>query len=309
MTLAAIMAGSHISKVPLDKMTFVIFGSGTAGTGIADQIRDAVAEVSNKSAEEAGKQIWCVDRQGLLLQSQKDDLTPAQKPYARPDSDWKSDSKPTSLLEIIKQVHPHVLIGTSTKPGSFTEEIVREMTKHVSRPLILPLSNPTRLHEAIPKDIINWSEGKALVATGSPFDPVDFQGEKFEIAECNNSTIFPSIGLGVILSKASHLTSGMIVAATKALAALSPAITDAENGALLPDVKDVRELTVPIAAAVVREAVKGGVAGVKVVKEGEGSGPKGRVGEGEVPENEQEVKQWVKAQMWEPIYRELVPKK
>lgn len=137
----------------------------------------------------------CVDKPGLLLQSHKDDLTPAQEGYARPDSDWPSSTDPKDLKSIVAQVKPHVLIGTSTRPGSFTEEVVREMCKHVERPIILPLSNPTRLHEAVPKDVIAWSEGKALVATGSPFDPVKWNDKTYEIGE-----ILKAIALEVRLS-------------------------------------------------------------------------------------------------------------
>lgn len=171
-----------------------MYGSGTAGTGIADQISDAIAVESEKSKEEALKQIYCIDKPGILLESMKDNLTPAQHPYARPDRDFEGvDGK--SLLEIVKHVKPHVLIGTSTKPKSFTKEVVQEMAKHIDRPIIFPLSNPTRLHEADPKDLFEWTDGKVLTATGSPFPPVETKdGRIREIAECNNSTTFPGIG-------------------------------------------------------------------------------------------------------------------
>lgn len=185
-TLAALYAALHVAKLKLKDLRIVMFGAGTAGTGIADQIRDAIAVESEKSKEDAAQQIWCVDKQGVLLQSQKDDLTPAQHPFARPDNEWK-DSDAKALKEIIRKVKPHVLIGTSTKPRTFTKEVVQEMAKHVDRPIIFPLSNPTRLHEADPKDLHEWTDGKVLTATGSPFPPVTTKdGGKREIAECNN---------------------------------------------------------------------------------------------------------------------------
>lgn len=181
-TLAAIMAAFKEAKVEWDDARFVMFGSGTAGTGIADQISDAIAQETGKSKEEASKQIWCVDKPGLLLKSKKDQLTPAQIPYAREESDW-DEKDHEDLTSVIKEVKPHVLIGTSTKPGAFTKEAVQEMAKHVDRPIIFPLSNPTRLHEARPQDLYDWTDGKVLVATGSPFPPVKHNGKEYDICE------------------------------------------------------------------------------------------------------------------------------
>jgi malate dehydrogenase (oxaloacetate-decarboxylating) len=162
-------------------MRVVFFGAGTAGTGIADQMCDAMALEGFRSKEEAAKQIWCFDKIGVILASKQDKLTEAQHRYAKSDDMWKGDSD--SLLGLIKAVKPHILIGTSTKPGAFTEEIVREMAKHVDRPIIFPLSNPTRFHEAKPEDLIKWTDGKALVATGSPFPPVEYNGKTYEIGK------------------------------------------------------------------------------------------------------------------------------
>jgi malic enzyme len=189
-TLAAIMAGLHITKLKLPDMKLVIFGAGTAGTGIADMVRDAIAADSGKSKEEAAKQIWCVDKPGLLLQSHGDKLTHGQESYARDDGDWKGKGH-DDLLDVIKEVKPHVLIGTSTKPKAFTEEVVKEMAKHVERPIILPLSNPTRLHEAVPEDLYKWTDAKALVATGSPFPPVKVGDKEYEIG-MSSLTLFQS---------------------------------------------------------------------------------------------------------------------
>lgn len=186
-TLAGIFAAVHVAKLNMEDLRIVMFGAGTAGTGIADQVRDAIAVESGKSKEDAIKQIWCVDKPGVLLESMKDDLTPAQHPYAKEDKEWERINH-KSLLDVVKQVKPHVLIGTSTKPKSFTKEVVQEMAKHVERPIIFPLSNPTKLHEADPKDLFEWTDGKVLTATGSPFPPVEMKnGKKREIAECNNS--------------------------------------------------------------------------------------------------------------------------
>ncbi|TKA76527.1 hypothetical protein B0A55_05675 [Friedmanniomyces simplex] len=288
-TLAAIYAAIHVAKLKMEDLRVVCFGAGTASTGIADQIRDAMAVESGKSKEEALKQIWCVDKPGLLLQSMvdQDTLTPAQHPYAKPDKEWESKNH-KSLRDIVRAVKPHVLIGTSTKPKSFTKEVVQEMAKHVDRPIIFPLSNPTRLHEADPKDLFEWTDGKVLTATGSPFPPVEGKdGKKREIAECNNSTTFPGIGLGCVLCRAKLMTPSMLVAATKALAAQAPALKDPDAG-LLPDVEDVREISVKIAAAVIRQAEKEGLAREEGIPEGEG-----------------ELEEWIREQMWDPVYRPL----
>ncbi|KKY13450.1 putative nad-dependent malic enzyme [Phaeomoniella chlamydospora] len=289
-TLAAIMAGLHVCNMKVNDLRIVIFGSGTAGTGIAEQIRDAIAADSDISKEEAAKQIWCVDKPGVLLKSHGDKLTHAQIPFARDDKEWEGKEH-QNLLEVVKEVKPHVLIGTSTKPKSFTKEIIQEMAQHVERPIIFPLSNPTRLHEANPEDINAWTDGKALIATGSPFPPVTHNGQEYEVAECNNSTCFPGIGLGAVLSRASKLSDKMLVSAVKALAAQSPALKDPNKG-LLPDVVDVRDISVKIAMEVIMCAVDEGLAR----EEG-------------IPENDPDLEEWIKEQMWTPEYRPLVRSK
>ncbi|OAA40414.1 Malic enzyme, NAD-binding protein [Beauveria brongniartii RCEF 3172] len=271
-TLAAMLAAVQISDVGISDVRVVIFGSGTAGMGIADQLADAIVTQADKSKEDARKQIWCIDKSGLLLKSQGDELNPAQVPFARDNDEWSSDKK-HDLLSVIKQAKPHVLIGTSTKPNAFSQEIVREMAKHVERPIIFPLSNPTRLHEAKPSDLFNWTDGKALVATGT---------------ECNNSTCFPGIGLGAILSRSRLVSKKMLVAAVEALKAKSPALEDPTR-ALLPDIEDVRDVSVEIAAGVIRCAVEEGLA----QEEG-------------IPSDGEELKAWIRAQMWDAIYRPLV---
>jgi malate dehydrogenase (oxaloacetate-decarboxylating) len=183
-TLAAVTAAARVADLNVGDLRCVMYGAGTAGTGIADQIADAIALESGKSKEEARKQIWCVDAEGVILQGMGEKLNPAQKPYAREDDEWK-DTDTKSLLDVVKKVQPHVLIGTSTQAKAFTEEVVKEMSKHVDRPIIFPLSNPTKLHEADPKDLFEWSDGRVLTATGSPFPPVKGKdGKKREIGEC-----------------------------------------------------------------------------------------------------------------------------
>lgn len=227
-----------------------------------------------------------MDKPGLLVQSHGDKLTQAQIPYARADSEWNGKDH-SDLLSVIREVKPHVLIGTSTKPKAFTKDIIQEMALHVERPIIFPLSNPTRLHEADPKDINEWTNGKALIATGSPFPPVTYAGKQYEVAECNNSTCFPGIGLGCVLSRSRLLSDKMLVAAVKALAAQSPALKDPDKG-LLPDVVNVREISVHIACAVIRQAVEEGLATVE-----------------DIPEDEELLEEWVREQMWDARYRPL----
>lgn len=285
-TLAAIYAAMHISKVKMQDLRVVCFGAGSAGTGIADQIRDAIAVESGKSKVEALEHMWCIDKSGLLLNSMKDDLTHAQHPYAKPDGQWQHvDHK--SLLEVVKETKPHVLIGTSTKPKAFTKEVVQEMAKHVERPIIFPLSNPTKLHEADPKDLFEWTDGRVLTATGSPFPPVEHGGKQHEVAECNNSTTFPGIGLGAVLSRAKLMTPEMLVAATKALSAQAPCLKDPDAG-LLPDIVDVREISVKIAAAVIKKAVEQGLNRTN-----------------QIPEDEGELEEWIREQMWNAEYKPL----
>lgn len=194
---------------------------------------------------------------------------------------------------MIKEVKPNVLIGTSTKPGSFTEDVVKEMASHVDRPIIMPLSNPTRLHEAVPKDILKWTEGRALVATGSPFEPVkgpwgkDGKEVTIKVAECNNSVVFPGIGLGSVLSRSKLVTDKMLVAAVEAVAEMSPALKD-NTAPLLPGVDIVRDVSVNVASKVIRAAVKDGLATEKGI-----------------PDNDEDLKEWIREQMWNPEYRPL----
>ncbi|KAI1175609.1 malic enzyme [Nemania sp. FL0916] len=288
-TLAAIMAGLHVSKQSLKDVKLVVFGAGSAGLGIADQIRDAIAAEKGVSKEEAAKQIWLVDKPGVLTTD--NELSSGQKIFAKDSSEWSG--KERSLLSVIKEVHPNVLVGTSTVPKAFTEEIIKEMAKHTERPVVLPLSNPTRLHEAVPEDILKWTDGKALVATGSPFDPVEgpwgADGEKItvDVAECNNSVVFPGIGLGAVLCRAKLLTDKMLVAAVRGVADLSPALKD-DTAPLLPGVEHVRPVSVRVAREVIKAAVEEKIATEK-----------------DIPTDDAELEEWIREQMWDPVYRPL----
>lgn len=231
-----------------------------------------------------------IDKSGLLT-SETEGVTDAQKIFAKDASGWKD--KDADLLSVIKEVRPNVLVGTSTKPGAFTEDVIRAMAEHHERPIVLPLSNPTRLHEAKPEDILKWTDGKALVATGSPFPPVkgpwgkDGSEITINVGECNNSVVFPGIGLGCVLSRAKHLTDRMLVAAVEGVSSLSPVLKDL-TAPLLPDVDSVRDVSVRIARNVIQAAVKDGEA----TQEG-------------IPEKEEDLEEWIREQMWDPVYRPL----
>ena len=207
--LAAVLAGARASQIPLTEHRVVIFGSGTAGIGIADQLRDAMTGEGLDPAA-ARARLWCLDRYGLLT----DDMTGLrdfQVPYARPAAEvrgWAGHGTGSGigLAEVVGRVHPTILIGTSTQHGAFTEPIVREMATHVDRPVILPMSNPTTLSEATPADLLTWTGGRALIATGSPFGPVTYQGVTYQIGQANNALIFPGLGLGALLSRARRIT-------------------------------------------------------------------------------------------------------
>ncbi|KAK7202818.1 malic enzyme [Myxozyma melibiosi] len=287
-TLGALLAAMKVLRMRMRDIRFVIFGAGTAGTGIADQIRDFL-KTEDVEAEQIFEHIWLVDKPGLLMKSMGDKLTPAQRQYAAYDERWEGCDT-TSLLEVIKRVKPHALIGCSTKPGSFTDEVLSEMAKHVDRPIVFPLSNPTRLHEATPEQILRATNGKALVATGSPFDPINGR----EIAENNNCFVYPGIGLGAILSRADRITDEIIAAAALQLSSLAPAVTaDDPDGPLLPDVQDIREISAKVATAVVLKALEVGVARVE------------QMDKVRVPREYGKCLAWVKTQMWKAEYRPL----
>jgi malate dehydrogenase (oxaloacetate-decarboxylating) len=260
-TLAAILAAINVSKTNFHDHRIVLFGAGTAGIGIADQLYDAMLR-NGLSPHDALSHFWLVDKQGLLTDN-LEDLLPFQKRFARPQGEiqnWQPNkSGKIGLYEVVKYIKPTILIGTSTQGGAFTQEIVELMASYSERPILFPLSNPTEKSEAIPINLLNWSRGKALIATGSPFDDVNYNGKIINISQCNNYYIFPGLGLGVIISKAKHVTDEMVWVAAKTLSECSPAATNPE-GSILPLLSDIQSISQKIALAVAEQAWKEGVA-------------------------------------------------
>ena len=258
-TLAAILAGIHTVGSRIDEQRIVFFGAGTAGTGIADQLHAAMVR-QGSSEEAARKCFYLIDRQGVLVDDMKG-LTPFQKPYARPAEEidsWEFEGDNPDLLAVIHHVKPTILIGCSAVSGAFNEQVVTAMASYVSRPIILPLSNPTSHAEAHPANLYKWTEGKALVATGSPFGEINYDGKKIQIAQSNNAFIFPGLGLGVIASRPKLLTDKMIWAAAEALSKCSPAFKD-PNAPLLPDLSNIKTISHKVATAVIMQARKEGL--------------------------------------------------
>lgn len=285
--LAAVLAAVRATGVPLAEHRVVVFGMGTAGNGIADQLRNALIG-DGMSAEEATGHFWAVDRYGLITESTPE-VRPSQRPFARADAEvagWRRDHERDgiALAEVVRRVHPTVLIGTSASTGAFTECIVREMASHVARPVILPISNPTALAEAIPEDLVKWTDGRALVATGSPFDPVTYDRVTYEIAQANNALVFPGLGLGVIAARATRITDTMLAAAAGAVAELVDATT--LGASLLPQVHDLRATSLAVAVAVAEAADRDGVARTPA--------------EAHTPEAIARLR-------WEPVYRPVLP--
>ncbi|GLY62707.1 NAD-dependent malic enzyme [Pectobacterium brasiliense] len=258
--IGSLIAASRAAGTQLRDQTVTFLGAGSAGCGIAEQI---VAQMKSEglSEEEARARVFMVDRFGLLTDKLPNLLDFQSKLVQKSEllADWDCNSDAISLLEVVRNAKPTILIGVSGQPGLFTEEIIREMHKHCARPIVMPLSNPTSRVEARPEDIIRWTEGSALVATGSPFAPVNYQGKVFPIAQCNNSYIFPGIGLGVLASGAKRITDGMLMAASRALADCSPLANNGE-GALLPDLSDIQQVSKRIALDVGKAAQLQGAA-------------------------------------------------
>jgi len=304
--LAAVLAATRATGVPLTGHRIVIFGMGTAGAGIAGQLTAAMVAEGVPEAQ-ARRRFWAVDRQGLLTRDMTE-LSDPQRRYARDPAevaDWRRDghlgknavageravpgTEPGAaggigLAEVILRVHPTVLIGTSTRAGAFTEAVVRDMAAHTGRPVILPMSNPTVLSEATPADLIRWTDGRALVAAGSPFGAVDHGGIRYEIGQANNALIFPGLGLGVIAARARRVTDAMLLAAARAVAELVDISTP--GAPLLPQVAALRETSVTVAAAVARAAEAEGMASATLDADLAGQ---------------------VRTLMWEPRYRPVRP--
>jgi malate dehydrogenase (oxaloacetate-decarboxylating) len=281
-TTATLLAAVHATGIPLREQTIAMFGAGSAGVGIINLMIAAMKEEGMSEAE-ARKRIYAFNRFGLLVEGCRG-IRPGQEPLVRKREDvagWmRTGSEDISLLDVVRNAKVTVLAGVSAQAGAFTEDIVREMVKHTDRPVIFPLSNPTSKSEAAPADLLRWTNGRALVGTGSPYPPVEVNGKKVRIPQINNSFIFPGLALGILVSKARRVTDGMIMAAAKTLASLSPARID-KNAPLLPRIADSRKVGAIVGEAVALQAIADGVA--------EGG-------------DKASMKERVLAYMWEPVY-------
>jgi malate dehydrogenase (oxaloacetate-decarboxylating) len=285
--LAAVLAAVEATGRQLDDHRIVIFGAGGAGTGIADQLTAALV-TGGMPDKQARSRFWAVDRYGLVVAGDAR-YNASQLRYGRDPAevcDWQTDGTlgGIGLAEVVSQVRPTVLIGTSARGGAFTEAIVQQMAAHVDRPVIMPMSNPTELAEARPADLIAWTGGRALVATGSPFPPVDYRGTRYVIGQANNALVFPGLALGAIAARASRITDGMLSAAAHAVAGLVDA--SAHGSALLPEVAALRQTSLAVGIAVALAAIADGVASV---------------------EPGTDVTARVESLMWQPAYRPVRP--
>ena len=258
---ATLMAAVNVTGVPLTQQRIALLGAGSAGCGIAALLLRAMVE-EGASEDEARHHFFAVDRYGMLVEGMAD-ITPAQKPFVQSReavSGWKLE-KPgeIGLLDVVVNARPTVLIGVSGQTGTFTETIVRTMAQHVDRPVIFPLSNPTSRSEATAEQLIAWTDGRALIGTGSPFAPVEWKGRKIPIDQTNNSYVFPGMGLGILAARARRVTDAMFMVAAKVIAEMSPTATD-KQGRLLPPVHRMREVSVAVGKAVARQAQADGVA-------------------------------------------------
>lgn len=257
--MAAVFSGLKVTKQTFAEQRLVVYGAGTAGTGMADQI-SAAMEREGLSREEAKQRVWLIDINGLVTDDMEG-LPDYQQEYARPATevaDWAKTDGKIGLLEVVKQVKPTILIGISTDHGAFTEDVVKALCAGVERPILLPLSNPTEKIEVMPSEAIKWSDGKALISVGIPVPPVPYKGVNYEIGQANNAMLYPGLGLGVIVSGAEHVTDGMLLAAAEAVA--SQVNPQDEGASLLPSVNNLRASSATVAVAVAKQAVKDGVA-------------------------------------------------
>jgi malate dehydrogenase (oxaloacetate-decarboxylating) len=284
--LAAAVSAMRICGTLLRNQRIVIFGAGIAGVGVADLLRDAMTE-EGLTREEATRRVWLIDAHGLLTSDMGDRLHDYQASYARPASEVKSwrglgpDASTIGLAEVIRRVRPTMLIGASGAGGAFTEAIVKDMARYAERPIIFPLSSPPSLAEATPADLIAWTEGRALIATGSSFTPVTHKGITHVIGQANNAMLYPGLGLGAIVSRSRLISVGMLAAAASALSSL--VAVRFPGASLLPHVDDLRSVTVTVAVAVAEAAIAEGLAGVTL----------------------EDVVQQVEDAMWQPEYRRI----
>jgi malate dehydrogenase (oxaloacetate-decarboxylating) len=278
---ATLLSAINVTGVPLEQQKIVVLGFGTAGIGITNLLAQFMQD-KGLTAQEARNRFYAVDRHGLVTEN-GEDVRPEQLPYARKEQEvqgWRQPNGEITLLDVIHHAHPSVLIGVSGQAGAFTEEAVREMAKHTVRPVIFPLSNPSSRSEATPRDLLDWTEGRALIGTGSPFEPVSIWGKKVRIDQTNNSYIFPGLALGIIASKAKRVTDTMVMAAAKELARLVPTQKD-KKASLLPSLSDSRQLSRSIARAVGRQAIQDGQSQIA---------------------GEDSLERELQANIWEPVY-------
>lgn len=274
--LAGVLGALNISKEKFTDQVFLTFGAGTAGMGIANMLYREML-VQGLSPQEAKKHFYLVDKQGLLF-NDTPGLTEEQRPFVRNRSEFANPDELTNLEAVVKAVHPTVMIGTSTTPGAFTENVVKEMASHTSRPVIFPISNPTELIEAHAEDIIKWTDGRALVATGVPTPPVEYNGVTYHIGQANNALIYPGLGLGVLASKAKEVSDELLSAAAHSLGGIVD--SDEPGAPVLPPIGKIQSFTATEAKSVVKAALNEGIAG----------------------ENIQDVNQAIKDMQWRPRY-------
>ncbi|WP_058534014.1 NAD-dependent malic enzyme [Legionella saoudiensis] len=285
MATGTLLSALNVTGIPLREQRVVFFGFGGTGQGIAQLIRAAMVE-AGLSEQEACAQIYAVDRYGLLVEGGKGQ-SPSQAPFVRKRAEidgWQlTNTEEIGLLDVIRNVKPTALIGVSTQYGAFTEEIVKAMAQNTERPVIFPLSNPTSHCEATPEDLLHWTDGRALIGTGSPFAPVTYKGKEYHIDQTNNSYVFPGLALGIMASQAKHVSDGMIKAAALALAECSPARKD-KTANLLPPLSELRAISFAVAKAVGKQAIAEELARI----------------------NEADFEQELAASVWEPVYRPYV---
>ncbi|WP_168541976.1 NAD-dependent malic enzyme [Acinetobacter sp. A2] len=282
-SVGSLIAASRAAGKQLKDQTIAFLGAGSAGCGIAEQIV-AQMVVEGLSDAEARARVYMVDRFGLFTSNQPNLLDFQRKLAQSPErvAHWDNPEGVISLLDVIQNAKPTVLIGVSGQPGLFTEEVIKTLAANCERPIVLPLSNPTSQVEAFPADILEWTEGKALIATGSPFEPVNYQGKLYNISQCNNSYIFPGIGLGVIAAGATRVTDSMLIASSNALADCSPLLKD-PNADLLPDLNEIQQVSKFIAFRVAKAAMDAGVAAVM---------------------SDEALREAIEANFWKPAYRD-----
>ncbi|MEQ1948367.1 MAG: NAD-dependent malic enzyme [Bryobacteraceae bacterium] len=283
-TLAAAVSAMRICGTPLGNQRIVIYGAGMAGMGIADLLSEVMVK-QGLTAETARSRFWCIDTHGLITEDMGDQLSDHHRPYARPLAEVKHWSRKygsaIDLAEVVHQVRPTILIGSSGRAGAFTESIVREMAWHTERPIVLPLSSPASLSEATAADLISWTDGRALIATGGLFSPVTHRGITHVIGQLNNAMLYPGVGLGTIVSRAKYVSAGMLIAAANAVSSL---VTVRGAGAtLLPHIENLRLVTMTVAVAVAEAAVQEGLAGLRLP----------------------DIVEQVQSAMWQPEYRTI----